>query len=398
MRTAKRLANLILNVSGFALFSQAAFGGEFAFRIDNLDGDNQGWQNLWDSPANWTLTGGDDDGGNGYPDGTDTFVIDRTANSSNPTRLVTEGGSLLSVAGITGTGTGNQDIVLKHRDFTLGDLEVLASPSPFHIRSERDRSYSITGVISGVGDLLLSRDGGFSNGVDETELITITGASPNTITGSIRLWNSNNSGDNPQPCYWVADKVGAFGQAPTLTLEGRAGANGGIASLQITANAVGGEGAIDDNSTMVFIGAKGVLNMDAGVDEKIGEGNLFIDLAGTGTYAEVSPGVYNSDEDWIVGDGTVTVGAALPLAITDIQYAPDAEPNPQVTLTWTNSGASSYAAHYSVGLNSWDADLDDGILPESDENPADTETITVTFDLLEGLAGQEVLLFRIEER
>lgn len=163
-------------------------------------------------------------------------------------------------------------------------------------------------MISDDGDLLLSRSGGFSDGIDPDELITLTGSSPNTISGSIRLWNSNNDGGNPQPSYFVADKVGAFGQATTLTLEGRAGANGGPASLQFTANTVGGEGAIDDDATALYIGAKGVLSMDAGVNEVIGSGNMFIDLAGTGTYTEVPDGVYINSEAWITGDGAVTVG------------------------------------------------------------------------------------------
>jgi hypothetical protein len=297
-----------------ALMTQAAPGALFTFRLDNLGGDGQAWQNLWDSPENWTLNSGIDDGVIGIPDGADTFIIDRTSNVTGGTRLVTEGGSLLEVAGITGTGTGNQDIVLKHRDFALGDLEVLASANPFHIRSERDRSYTISGVISGVGDLLLSRSGGFSDGVDPDELITLTGSSPNTITGTIRL--HNDSGD--QPSYWVADKVGAFGQAPTLTLEGNSGAIG-VASLQITSNAMGGEGAIDDDATTVYIGAQGVLSIDAGLTEKIGIGNLFVDVTGSGSYTEVVAGTYNNSEAWIIGDGSVLVGEpALSPVITSI--------------------------------------------------------------------------------
>ena len=217
-----------------ALVIQVAPGAVFNFRIDNPNGDGQSWQNLWDSSNNWTYVSGVDDGVAGIPDGADTFTIDRTPGPVNDsTRLVTEGGDLLSVAGFTGTGTGNQDIVLKHRNFTVGYVELLASDNPFHIRSERDRSYSITGVISGEGDLLMTRDSGWSDGTQPDELITITGSEPNTITGTIRLWNSNNDSTDPQPCYWVADKVGAFGQAPTVTLEGRAGANGGIASLRL---------------------------------------------------------------------------------------------------------------------------------------------------------------------
>ena len=142
-------------------------------------------------------------------------------------RLTNAGNTIGTVAGVTGTGTGNQDIVFKHGGSnTIGDLTLLASAAPFHIREERDQSLTIDGVISGEGDLLMTRDGGFSDGVDPDELITITGTEPNTITGTIRLWNSNNkAAPEEQPCYWVADKVGAFGQTSELTLGGRAGTN-----------------------------------------------------------------------------------------------------------------------------------------------------------------------------
>jgi len=293
-----------------ALMSQAAPGALFTFdmTVDMGAGgpDGQDWQQQWGVAGNWAYVSGTDDGITGIPDGADTFTIDRTSNSTGATRLTTESapGGLVSVAGITGTGTGNEDIVFKLRDFTIGDLTLLPSGAPFHIYEERDKSLTINGVISGSGDLLLSRGSGFSDGTQTGELITITGSSPNTITGSIRLWNSN---AGSEPSYWVADKVGAFGQAPTLTLEGNTGSTGAT-SLQFTANTVGGEGAIDDDATTVYIGAQGVLSMDAGVNETIGIGKLFIDLAGTGTYAEVAPGTYDNSEAWIIGDGTVSVG------------------------------------------------------------------------------------------
>jgi hypothetical protein len=309
----------------FVLTTQAAPAAIFTFDMTvdmtNTGPDGAGHQQKWSESGNWQYVSGVDDGANGYPDGADTFTIDRTPGpTNNPTRLTTEGsaGSLVSVAGITGTGTnGAEDIVLKSRNFTIGDLTTLATGAtgPFHIREERDKSLTINGVIGGDGDLLLSRSGGFSDGVDSDELITITGTAPNTITGSVRLWNSNNSSSEPQPSYWVADKVGAFGQTPTLTLEGRAGANGGIASLQFTANTLGGEGAIDDDATEFYIGAKGVLSMDAGVNEVIGSGNLFIDLSGAGAYTTVADGVYDNSVDWITGDGTVTVGIPEPSSV-----------------------------------------------------------------------------------
>ena len=380
------------------LLSQTALGGHFTFKIDNA-GTNAGpptddgasFQQLWTSETNWVLVSGEDDGANGYPDGTDTFEMDRTGAVNNGTRLTNEGIAIGTVAGITGTGTGNQDIVFKHGSApTIGDLTLLASAAPFHIREERDKSLTIDGVISGEGDLLITRDGGFSNGVDPDELITISGAEPNTITGTVRLWNSNNKADpDAQPSYWVADKVGAFGQTSELTLEGRAGANGGIASLRFTANTVGGEGAIDDDATIFYIGAKGVLSIDAGVNEKVGEGNLWIDLEGTGTYTEVAPGTYTNTEDWIEGDGSFTVGAPTEFAITEINLSSDS----QLTLTWNSTPGKIYSVYYSLDMIDWGFDLDDGVV--GDEG----DTTTREFDLsaIPALDGVSRVFFRVEQ-
>ncbi|HBE97082.1 MAG TPA: hypothetical protein DDW68_07900 [Verrucomicrobiales bacterium] len=62
-------------------------------------------------------------------------------------------------------------------------------------------------------------------------------------------------------------------------------------------------------------GDQGVLSIDAGVNEKVGEGNLWIDLEGTGTYTNT--------EAWIEGDGSITVGAPSILAITEIDISLD---------------------------------------------------------------------------
>ncbi|MDG1070519.1 MAG: hypothetical protein P8P32_02830, partial [Akkermansiaceae bacterium] len=330
-------------------------------------------------------------GSNGYPDGTDTCAIDRTANLGGSSRLTNAGNTIGTVAGVTGTGTGDQDIVFKHGGAnTIGDLTLLASAAPFHIREERDQSLTIDGVISGEGDLLMTRDGGFSDGVDPDELITITGTEPNTITGTIRLWNSNNkAAPEGQPCYWVADKVGAFGQTSELTLEGRAGTSGGIASLRITANTVGGEGAIDDDATVFNIGAKGVLNIDAGVNEKVGEGNLWIDPEGTGSYTEVAPGTYTNTEAWIEGDGSITVGASSILAITEIDLSSDLK----LALTWNSNPGRIYSVYYSLDMIDWGADLDDGVVGD------DGETTTREFDLsaIPALDGVPRVYFRVEQ-
>ncbi len=88
---------------------------------------------------------------------------------------------------------------------------------------------------------------------------------------------------------------------------------------------------------------------------------------------------------------------AARFAITEIDYAPDADPNPTVTLTWRKSGAATYIAKYSFDMIDWGADLDDGITEEDDENTEDTEHITVTFPLEDDRADAEALFFRIEE-
>lgn len=87
-----------------------------------------------------------------------------------------------------------------------------------------------------------------------------------------------------------------------------------------------------------------------------------------------------------------------PFVITAIDYAPDADPVPTVTLTWRNSGAASYVAYLSRDLSNWGEDLDDSISEEDDENTEDTEYITVTFPLTGDRADAEELFFRIEEQ
>ena len=235
--------------------------------------------------AIWQLVEGVDDGADGIPNGTDTFTIDRNTGAfpANNMDLSDEGLPIHSIARITAPGAPGRDIILKHTadPVTIGDLTVRASASVFHTEEERAANLIIDGVISGPGDLLLSRAGGFST-PEADDFITITGSSRNTITGSVRLWNSS----PVQISNWVADKVGAFGPAPTLMLEGNPGATG-VTTLIITSNTMSGEGAIDDDAISVFIGAQGLLTIEAGVNENIREGKLSLDLSGSGTYTEV---------------------------------------------------------------------------------------------------------------
>ena len=87
-------------------------------------------------------------------------------------------------------------------------------------------------------------------------------------------------------------------------------------------------------------------------------------------------------------------GASAPFAITEIDYDSNAN---SVTLTWRKTGAASYIAKHSVDMTGWGADLADGIDADDDENPGDSEHITVTFPLTDGLENAPDLFFRIEE-
>jgi len=93
----------------------------------------------------------------------------------------------------------------------------------------------------------------------------------------------------------------------------------------------------------------------------------------------------------------VVLEPSVPFAITEAHYAPDAEPSPILTLTWGKTGAASYAVKYSRDLSYWGDSLQDGITPAMDENPTDTDYITVTFALTNGLENAAKMFFRIEE-
>lgn len=147
--------------SVFALMNQAAPAALFSFRIDNAvtnfglpTNEGQNFQQLRTNPVNWISVNGEDDGLNGFPDGANTFTMDRTVLVNNSTRPTNEGVTIGIVAGSTGKGPRNQDIVFKHGGHNfIGDLTLLNSPDPFHIREERDKSLTISGVISGSGSL-----------------------------------------------------------------------------------------------------------------------------------------------------------------------------------------------------------------------------------------------------
>jgi len=295
--------NLGFTAALLACSGAAAPAWAAEFTMLNDPSLSTGFEQRWNHPAVWSLTSGVDDGANGIPDGLDTFTIDRNVGGypAANTDLSNEGMPTHSIAGITATGAPGRDIILKYTgDLTIGNLHVLPSASVFEIAEERTRDLTINGVISGSGDLLFSRSGSFSVAAPGDEII-ITGASPNTFSGTMRFYNSSaDTAGNADGGYWVADKVGAFGQASTLTIDGNP--NCIVSQLILTTNTIGGEGAIDDDATVVYLGTKGEFNVAAGVNEVIGSGKLFV------LGNQIGDGVYNNSESWITGDGSITVG------------------------------------------------------------------------------------------
>ena len=91
-----------------------------------------------------------------------------------------------------------------------------------------------------------------------------------------------------------------------------------------------------------------------------------------------------------------STGPSVPFAITELEYDPNGDPGPTVTLTWTKTGAASYSVLYSFDLIDWGADLDDSVLLESDENPEDADQMTVTFPLVGPLENAPGVFFRVE--
>ena len=90
-------------------------------------------------------------------------------------------------------------------------------------------------------------------------------------------------------------------------------------------------------------------------------------------------------------------GVPQGLQITGINYAPNADPVPTVTLTWSNTGAATYVAKFSLDMIGWDGDLEDSITAASDENPDDDGQITMTFPLSNVPEDKSTVFFRIEE-
>ena len=144
---------------------------------------------------------------------------------------------------------------------------------------------------------------------------------------------------------------------------------------------------------LVDRGTPDLLTFSATTD---GSGNLVIDVVNQNV-----DGSFGSRQWTMLTGMIVTAGpsSSQPFAITEIQYAPDAEPDPTVTLTWRSRPGTTYKAFASLNLIDWTNELADslGADPADDEVPDDGNHITVTFDLENGLENESDVFFRIEE-
>ena len=108
---------------------------------------------------------------------------------------------------------------------------------------------------------------------------------------------------------------------------------------------------------------------------------------------------FQQDSQWaMINEVEFThAGPTAPFAITDIDYAPDAELKPTVTLTWRARAGTNYSAFASTDLADWSNELADNLSFADDEIPGDGDHITETFVLEFGLEKEGDLFFRIEE-
>jgi hypothetical protein len=206
-------------------------------------------------------------------------------------------GSLDSRIGIAASGpdillkNGGQIFVGENISHTLSRSVEIGSGGGKFVSDAGD-SLTFSGVISGAGDLTVSKTG--------TALATVDliGTGTNTLTGNVVLLSPQTIVG--QELLVVADKVGAFGQTPLLTV-------GTNVIVRITANAGSGEGAIDDDATQVrLMNATSVFDVATGINEKLGKHKLQR-FNGT-TFDTIAAGVYSSNTvSWVTGGGTVTV-------------------------------------------------------------------------------------------
>jgi len=137
-------------------------------------------------------------------------------------------------------------------------------------------------------------------------------------------------------------------------------------------------------------------------------------LAGSGNVGDILPLVTRSGglkypAAWTMGlvdcglgsvgldvDGNLqlTILGVPELAITEIQYAPDAD---TVTLTWTSRPCTTYKAFVTLDLIDWSHELANSLGPDTGGIIVDGNLLTMSFTLTDGLEDEPDVFFRIQE-
>jgi len=267
------------------------------------------------------------------------FKLNWTATNTGGT-IVDSGQIRFTVANgdaYIGQAASGADIVLKNGGMIWNEeanhtlsrtIEVGSGGGAFYTLGA-GKSLLFSGKISGSGQLTIKK-----KNVTGLGTVTLTGTTGvNTLTGNVVL--DNLAAAAGWEMIVVADKVGAFGQTPLLTVDD-------YVTLQITANAGTGKGAIDDDVTEVQLkNTNTFIEVASGVNEKVGAGKLKR-YNGT-TYDTIAAGTYSSsNSSWVTGLGTVTVLSADSGYASWKSNAGGQDPS----LDWDNDGVSNGVEYF----------------------------------------------------
>lgn len=197
-----------------------------------------------------------------------------------------------------------------------------------------------------------------------------------------RMWN-----DETAPSYineWIADASGVT----TLEVTDRFTLRGTNSVLQIDLSNYD----ISNGTTLVLVDYENLSVQEQAVGD-----NGWNSIVLTDGWSADLDLAYDIDGNGDLGIALTNIVNVSGLSITGFVYAPDADPTPTVTLTWSKTGAEFYIAKVSTDMTDWDADLLDNLTAAQDENPADSAHITMTFPLPSTVVGENKLFFRIEE-
>ena len=297
-----------------------------------------------------------------FDEGSGTNVADSSSNGNDGTVV----GTLTWVPGQTG---GAGDFALSFPNNAANYVSVPDDPS-LHIHTHANQNFTLAAWVYNKGSVYGALYGQGTGGTRHMELQTQNG-----VSGDVPyIWSDTTGG--PQLAFGAVTEIDAWTHM-AVTSDGtnlRTYLNG---VLDTTSAAPAGVSPADWGSVMLGREVRSANHaLNGYLDDVV---------------------VFDSVEDITqIMNGTHPAMIGAPFVITEIDYAPDADPNPTVTLTWSKSGAASYIVKVSTDMSNWGEHLYDSITEEDDENTEDTEHITATFPLEGNRGDAAALFFRIE--